>query len=120
MTARILPRDYGVVVECNRCGAKEQTAVTGKRRNRAFAKTKGWGRGTDRGTKYRAAEAAVPSVYGANGKVVERRKPAVAEISGRPKTLGHDLCPPCLKLDRDAAAARRAATTARRAARDAK
>lgn len=96
MTARVLPRDYGVVVECNRCGAKEQTAITGKRRNRAFAKAKGWGRGTDRGTT--------------------GRHPA----PGRPKTLGHDLCPACLVLDLDAADARRTATIARRAARNAK
>lgn len=95
MSTEILPREYGVVLVCNNCGAKAQTALCGRRRNREYQATQGWGRGSDPGTK-------------------PKNSP------GRPSTKSHDLCPPCLALDRAATAERKKKRAAQVAARDAK
>lgn len=120
MTATILPREYGVKLTCNRCGETVQTAMCGRGANRKWFAKLGWGRGSDPGSDYRASEPARAAERNASGKVIKRARPAKAEIEGRPRTTAHDLCPPCLKLDRQAMAERKARRAAQLKARDAK
>ena len=86
---RILPRELGVVIECNRCGEKVQTAMCGRARNRAWWKKHGWGRGLDRGT-------------------TGTWKDGFCVKPGRPRTTAHDFCPKCMKLELAAAKEREA------------
>lgn len=120
MSVEILPRQRGAALVCHNCKTRLVTGQVVKRGIRAYAVTQGWGKGSDEGTPYRAAEPAKPSVRGDDGKLIKRARPALPEIPGRPRTTGHDLCPDCLAKDRAASAARKAATAAKRAKRDAK
>jgi len=90
MTAIILPRQYGVKLVCNGCGATQRTAMCGIRASRKWFATHGWGRGSYRGSRYRTP------------------------------TTSYDLCPVCLAVDHTAKAARGARRAAQITARDAK
>lgn len=122
MSTRILSRDRGSVVTCNACHATSMTGQVRKRDRLAHLRSNGWGRGSDPGQPHRPARPAIEAVRGDDGKVIERARRALPEIEGRPRTTGWDLCPMCLKKDREATAARKAAAAAaeRRKARDAK
>lgn len=71
MSATILSRSRGSIVRCNGCGATSTTGQTAKKLHREYLRANGWGRGSLRGT------------------------------SKLPSTKRHDLCPPCLKQDRE-------------------
>jgi hypothetical protein len=88
MSARIARRSCGSTIECNRCGTKSTTGQVRAGDHRDYLATKGWGRGINAGTK------------------------------GETSTKRHDLCPPCLKLDRERAAQRKKERNERIAARD--
>lgn len=120
MTAIVLPREYGVKLTCNRCGATAQTAMCGLRENRKWFAKLGWGRGSDPGQDYRPAEPATETVRDASGRVIERARPAKPEVAGRLRTTAHDLCPACLRLDRAELAERQAKRNEELNARDAK
>lgn len=110
MSVEILPRERGVVLVCNGCGTRVMTAMCGRKENRAYWRSQGWGRGSDPGAPFREAR---PQIRNVDGKVVQR---ALAALPGRPRTTAHDLCPACLPADRaarDARAAKRAARLAR-------
>jgi hypothetical protein len=111
-----LPRQYGVVFVCDDCGLRKQTAMIGRRRNRIYWRSQGWGRGSDPGSVGREARPAQEAVRDADGKLVRRARRALAERIGRPRTTGHDLCPPCLAKDRTATAERKRQLRERRAA----
>lgn len=120
MTAKALPREYGTKLTCNCCGAIEQTAMVGAKRNREWFRGKGWGRGSDPGSPAMDAMPERETKFMIRGVEVTRKLPATPGRPGRPSTKSHDLCPPCLKLDREAAKAMRAARAARIVASDAK
>lgn len=110
MTARYLPRELGVVIECNGCDAKERTANVLLHRNHEWLATKGWGRGSDTGLDFRpATEPTVDSIG--------RKRPGRPATPGRPRNTSHDLCPACLAVDRAATAARKVTSDARRTKR---
>jgi hypothetical protein len=118
VSIRRLGRGYGIVVSCNRCGTTKQTANLRVDVNRDAAKRDGWGRGSDPGCRSREARPATPRLRLSDGRI-QRARTARPERIGRPSTKAHDLCPKCLKLDRDAAKARKATRAAQIAARDA-
>lgn len=120
MSARALPREYGVKLTCNGCGAVAQTAMCGIQRNREWQSTQGWGKGSDPGIPARNPLPEREVTYQRNGLAVTRKLPASAGTLGRPSTLTHDLCPPCLKADREALEQRKAKRAARLVALDAK
>lgn len=120
MTATILPREYGVKLTCNRCGATAQTAMCGRRENRKWFARLGWGRGSDPGTPARDSLPARETTFVLRGVEVTRKLPPTAGTSGRPSTLAHDLCPACLKLDRAELAERQAKRNEQLNARNAK
>lgn len=121
MTAIVLPRELGVRLRCDGtgCGASVATAMCGRKENRAWWATLGWGRGSDPGVPYRAAEPARETVRDRFGQIIERARPARKEHPGRERTTSHDLCPPCLAKDRAAAAERAARRAKQIVARDA-
>lgn len=119
MTAKLLPRELGCRITCNNCQATTVTASCSITGNRAYAASIGWGRGSDPGKPYREGLEAQPTVRDDDGKLLKRAVPALAAIPGRPRTTRHDLCPPCLALDRAAAVERDAKRTKQIAARDA-
>lgn len=113
MTVEILSRSRGAVIRCTACKQSMTTGQIQIKILRTYAKSIGWGRGSDPGTPYRAPRPARASVRGIDGKVIERAQPALAEIPGRPRTTGYDLCPDCLKIDLDAMAERKRAREAK-------
>lgn len=119
MTAKLLPRELGCRLTCNNCGATTSTASISITGNRAYAATLGWGRGSDPGKPFREGSPAQPTVRDDTGKLIKRAVPALPEIPGRPRTTKHDLCPPCLALDRGGAAERKVKRNKQIAARDA-
>lgn len=120
MTATIFPRELGVKLTCNKCGATEQTAMCGKGRNRDWFKSKGWGRGSDPGLPARDALPERETTFMLRGAEVTRKLPATAGTPGRVSTISHDLCPVCLKLDRESAKERKVTRDKQIAARDLK
>lgn len=125
MSGKSLGRGQGTAISCNGEGCTERS-VTGQIRrksHRAHLKTIGWGRGSDRGQEYRAAEPEREEKRsmtrgGATIWYTVKLK-AKPEREARPSTVGKDLCPKCLEIDRAAAAARKAARAKQIAARDA-
>jgi len=120
VTAKVLPREYGVKLVFDGCGATEQTAMCGKRSNRDWFATKGWGRGTDSGSPARDPLPERTTTYPLRGIEVTRTLPATTGSPGRPSNLSHDLCPDCVRLDRERAALRREERSKQIAAMDAK
>jgi hypothetical protein len=100
-----------------------------RKHHRKYLATLGWGRGSDPGSAGRnalpertAGRNALPErteQRTRNGNTYDVVLPARPARDGRPRTKGHDLCPRCLKLDRESIAAHKAARAAQIAARDA-
>lgn len=94
MSANVFPRELGVKLTCNGCGAVAQTAMCGIKRNRDWQSTQGWGKGSDPGSPQRDPQPARKTTYTRNGVEVSRAVPASAGSPGRPSNITHDLCPP--------------------------
>ena len=96
MTCRLLSRERGATLKCNTCGARVQTGQVSKGAIRTYARSLGWGRGSVAGDKRKGIQS----------------------------TKAHDLCKPCLDVDRAVAGRIRsnaiAAKAERVAAKDAK
>lgn len=120
MSANVFPRELGVKLTCNGCGAIAQTAMCGIKRNRDWQSTQGWGKGSDPGSPQRDPQPARKTTYTRNGVEVSRTVPATVGSPGRPSNITHDLCPPCLKLDRAALEVRKTKRAAQIKQRDAK
>ena len=89
MSITWLPREQGMVVRCNGCGAKYHTANISATNTRAWLKAhEGWGRGS---------------------------RPTTKKVLG---TKRHDLCPPCLATDKELHAKDLAEKEARKKLRD--
>jgi ribosomal protein S27AE len=113
----IFPRQWGVKLTCDRCGKSVATAMCGRKQNRTYWATQGWGRGSDPGQAARTALRDRGTVVDSRGR--ERKLHDLPEVEGRERTTKHDLCPKCLKLDRAAAAERKERRAKQIVARDA-
>lgn len=122
MSARSLGRGYGTVIACSGsgCGSRSVTGQIRVTHHRAWLKSQGWGRGTDPGSKGRAAQPARAAGLSLTTGRRVRARPARPAVEARPRTTNKDLCPPCLKADREATTKRKEARRQQRAAARAK